>query len=154
MRESILLSKLLLNSEVWVNLTKQQITQLEQADLSYQRKLLNCHSKTNIELIYGELSTTPIQFTLSKRRLMYLWHIVNRNESELIHRVYSAQKINTSKSDWINLVNKDKITFGLNYNDPELRLFTKEHFKYLLNQKVRTKRREYLESLQAQKTKS
>ena len=154
MRESILVSKLLLNSEVWVNLTNQQVSQLEQADLCFQRKLLNCHSKTNIEIIYSELGTSPLQLTLRKRRLMYLWHIVNRNETELIHRVYNAQRFKPSKSDWLKMVHQDKIVLGINYSDDELKLLTKEYFKTFLNNKVKTARREYLKSLQLNKSKS
>ena len=154
MRESILISKLMLNSEVWVNLTKQQINQLEQADLGFQRKLLNCHSKTNIEIIYSELGTIPLHISLKKRRLMYLWHILNRKESELIFRVYSAQKFQTSKSDWINLINQDKDYFGLNFSDQEFRSFSKDSLKKLLSEKVRIKRKEYLYSLQSKKSKS
>ena len=140
MRESVLISKLLLNSEVWVRLTKQQIDTLEHADLTFQRKLLNCQSKTNIELIYGELVTTLIHLTLRKCRLMYLWHILSRDDSELIKRVYNAQKFSPRKSDWINQVINDKSFLGLNLSDDEIQLFTKSHFKKIVNQKIETKR--------------
>ena len=79
LREAILISKLLLNSEVWVKLTTPQINLLEQADLTLQRRILKCHPKTNIEIIYGELSTTPIHISLRKRRMMYLGHILTRS---------------------------------------------------------------------------
>ena len=46
LRESILVSKLLFNSEVWYNLSNKQIEKLEQIDEIYLRKILNCPKTT------------------------------------------------------------------------------------------------------------
>lgn len=76
MRESILLSKLLLNSEAWTNITKQQVLSLEKSDRAYLIRFVNGHSRINEEILHGELCTTPIRYLLMQKRLMYLWHIL------------------------------------------------------------------------------
>ena len=48
-RDAVLLSKLLLNSEVWHNLTLKQIEGLEDLDKIYLRNILSAHSKVGIE---------------------------------------------------------------------------------------------------------
>ena len=80
---------------------------------------------------------------------MYLWHILSRDDSELIKRVYKAKKFSPSKSDWIYQIQNEKAFFGLQLSDDQMKLFSKAHFKQLLGQKVNIKRKELLKSLQA-----
>ena len=49
MRDTIFVSKMLLNSEVWHSITKSQIDELEIIDRNLIRQILNAHSKTGIE---------------------------------------------------------------------------------------------------------
>ena len=79
---------------------------------------------------------------------------MSRDDSELIKRVYNAQKFSPSKSDWIHQIQDDKAFFGLDLGDDQIKLFSKQHFKQLLSQKVKSKRKEFLTSLQAVKYKS
>ena len=39
---------------------------------------------------------------------MYLWHILSRDESELIRRIYKTQKISCDAGDLVTLVESDK----------------------------------------------
>ena len=43
-----------------------------------------------------------------QRRLLFHHHILKRPKTELIRKVYSAQKIKPTKGDFIELVEKDK----------------------------------------------
>ena len=70
LRESILLSKLLLNVQVWPRLTDAQVKKLEQTDLAFQRKILSCPKATNLEIIYSELNTCPLKLIISEMRLL------------------------------------------------------------------------------------
>ena len=71
---------------------------------------------------------------------MYLCHILSRSESELISRIYRAQKVSSSKSDWLQQVSEDLTFFNIQCDDDEIRAFPKERFKNLLKDKVRAKR--------------
>ena len=96
LRESLLVNGKSTNSEVWPKLNKEQLEALEAADLNLMRKIFNSHSKTASELFFLESGKLPLRFVIYKRRLMYLWHILSRDESELIHKVYSVQTLKTT----------------------------------------------------------
>ena len=51
-----------------------------------------------------------------QRRLVYHHHILQRPKTELIRKVYSAQKTKPTKGDFIELVEKDKNCIGMNIN--------------------------------------
>ena len=87
MRDSIFLSKMLLNSEVWHSVTKSHLEELEIVDKILLRHLLNAHSKTGIEWIFADTGKLNLRSLLHLRRLMYLC----REESEIISRVYNTQ---------------------------------------------------------------
>lgn len=154
MRQSVLLSKLLLNTEVWIRVTKHQIDTLEQIDISYLRKLLNCHSKINVEIIHGECATVPIRFLIIMRRLMYYWHILQRDDSELINRIYRTQKVKRQKSDWINLTEEDKRQLDIQLSDEDIKCVSKDKFRGYLKKRIGQLRKQFLQNLQLTHTKS
>ena len=84
LRDSMLLNGILTNSEVWYNVTEEHLTLLESADNDLMRLIFNAHSKTAIEIFFLETAKIPIRFIISKRRLMYYWHIMRQKEDELI----------------------------------------------------------------------
>ena len=92
MRDSIFGSKMMLNSEVWHAVTKAQINELEVIDKILLRQVLNSHSKTALEWIYSDAGKLDLKSLVQIRRVMFLWHILSREEDELIHRVYLTQK--------------------------------------------------------------
>ena len=136
MRDAILISKLLLNSEVWHSVTKAQIEELEVIDRILLRQILGAHSKTGIEWIYADCGRLDIKSLIQTRRLMYLWHILTRNENELIHRTYKTQSISSVKGDWVRLVNSDKAELEINLTDSDIKRFSKQSFKRFIKQKV------------------
>ena len=99
MRDTIFGSKILLNSEVWHSLLKSQIEQLEVIDRNLIRQILGAHSKTGIEWLYMETGKFNLKSLIQIRRLMYWWHILSRDESELIRRVHETQKITNNTGD-------------------------------------------------------
>jgi hypothetical protein len=99
---------MLLNSEVWHSLTKNQVEELEIIDRMLLRNTLMSYSKAAVEWIY----LTFIQV----RRLMYLWHILSSQDDELIHKEYNTQKVSNSVGDWVRLLNADKDQLGIELN--------------------------------------
>ena len=56
---------------------------------------------TPIAAYYLETGAIPIRFVLIGRRLMYLWTILQKNEEELVSKVYQAQKLFPVKDDFV-----------------------------------------------------
>ena len=102
-----LVSKLVYNSEVWYNVSDDQLSKLEQIDEMWFRKLFSLAKSAPKEGLYMECGKMPIRFIVMMRRILYLWNILQRNEDELVNRFLSAQQIWTSKKDWIQQVRKN-----------------------------------------------
>ena len=66
---------------------------------------------------------------------MYWWHILHVQETEMIHRVYNAQKYQTRKKDWINQIVEDKKSFDIGLSDDEVKNMTKNIFKNIIEKK-------------------
>ena len=90
-RNSILLSSMLCSSEVLYGITNAHIEKLEQVDRIFFRKVFQVPNGTAIEAFYLETSAIPIRHILIGRRLLYLWDILSRNESELVRKVFNLK---------------------------------------------------------------
>ena len=95
------------------------VEKLEEVDKSFHRQLFNAHTKTGIEFLYSESGSIPIKIKISVRRLLYWWHIQHTNPSEMIVKVYTAQKLSSVVGDWMNLLAVDKEQFGIQISDEE-----------------------------------
>ena len=85
---------------------------------------------------------------------MYLWHVLSRDESELISRVYRAQECNSSRFDWFTQVHSDLIELNITLSDVDIQQYSKNQFKCYVDKKILEKRKSYLLSLQSQHSKS
>ena len=85
---------------------------------------------------------------------MYLWHILSRDKSELIHRVYDTQKNDNSIGDWVRLVEENKNELGISMTDQEIQGVSKEVFKTFVHKKVKINHLEYLNNLKKKHSKS
>ena len=133
LRDAKLLNGMLTNAEVWNSIKSKHIDVLEKIDLMLMKKIINAHSMTAKEAFFLEAGLVPIKFMLSKRRLMYLWNILHRNENELLKRFYIAQKLSRTKNDWTELVDKDKSDLGIDLTDDEISRMKESEFKNIVN---------------------
>ena len=148
MRNAMFLNAILTNSEVWYGIKPSHITELEKVDENiYYEKILNAHSKTPKEMLYLEKGTVPIEFILKSRRQSYLHHILTREKSELISKIYYAQKRRPVKDDWAKTTSEDLNDLKINLSDEEIRSMSKLNFKKLLKKKIYQAAFNYLESI-------
>ena len=154
LRDSIFISKMLLNSEVWHSVSKSNIQELEKVDKILLRNILDAHSKTPVEWMYADTGKLDLKSIIQIRRLMFLWQILSRNESELIHRVYQSQKISSNKGDWFRMIESDKKELDINMTDREIQGMSKQMFKTLVKKKVKASFIQHINSLKAKHSKS
>ena len=154
MRDSIFVSKMLLNSEVWHSVTKSQLEELEIVDKILLRHLLNAHSKTGLEWIFADTGKLNLRSLLQIRRLMYLWHLLSREESEMISRVYNTQKVSHSVGDWVRLVEGDKTELGITLTDRDIQGVSKNVFNNFVKKKVRSNMLKQLAELKKKHSKA
>ena len=154
LREARLINGTLTNSEVWPDLTQKHQESIEAADLDLMRKIFNAHSKTASELFYLETGKIPLRFVIYKRRQMYLWQILTRNDGELIHKVYSVQRLQTTRGDWFQIINEVKEKLAIEKSDEEISSMKKETFKAYMDKKTHVAAFEYLKKMSRKHSKS
>ena len=74
--------------------------------LARNRLVLQDFNQENFSKILG-------QCIIQIRRLMYLWHVLHRDKTELIYKIYVTQKNQSSVGDWVRQVENDKSELGI-----------------------------------------
>ena len=107
LRESMFLNGILTNAEIWYGLTKEEIKQFEDLDLTLLRKLLKVPFSTPSEAFYLELGIIPIGVIIKARRVNYLHYILTREESEMLYTFFITQWHNETPGDWTQQIRID-----------------------------------------------
>ena len=103
--------------------------------------------------MYLEAGAVPIRFIISSRRILYLQTILHRSSEELTKRVYEAQKTNTVKGDFHELVLKDMEIVGEGITEEYIKSCSKEALKRQLKEKIRNAALQYLKQKQKEHSK-
>ena len=121
---------------------------LEDCDNMFMRRLFDSEAGTPIESFFIETETLPLRFILQGRQLMYYHTLLNKSESELVKRVYIAQREFPSKNDWLSQTKKTLLSCEFYISEDEIKKYSKYKFKKLVDSKVKQKAAEYLTELQ------
>ena len=97
-RDTNLVSKLVSSSEVWYNISKSEYQKLQAIDEMFLRRLFDVPVTTPKESLYLEGGKMPVKFIIKSRRVMYWWHIVSLDKSELLYKVYMGPGVQKSKT--------------------------------------------------------
>ena len=96
----------------------------------------------------------PWKYDIMKKRILYLWKILNSDKSELISRVYESQLNASHIGDWVRLVANDKVKIELDLSDEEIRKLSKTKFQTIVNSKVENFALSELNELKSKHSKS
>ena len=129
LRKAILTSSLLFSAEAWSAVTDAELHRLEQVDSSLLKSLAKGHSKTPVVFHHLETGTLKLRHILMKHRLLYHHHIITREDTETIKKIYYKQKEAQIKGDWLELVKKDFLFLGIEMNESEIKLTNKLEYK-------------------------
>ena len=147
LRNSLLVSSMIFNSESWYNVTNAELDLLETVDLMLMRNILKAPKSTPKEMLYLELGCVPFRDLIRKRRLSFLHYILNENSKSLIHRFLMVQLKGRNKKDWVSTVLTDLEELDLNLNLDDIKAMKKSCFNNLLKQKTKNKALKELENL-------
>ena len=70
LRDSILMSKLIFSSEIWYNVTKENIKKIEEIDEIFWRKTFEVSRNVAKESLYITSGKMPLKYSIMKRRLL------------------------------------------------------------------------------------
>ena len=103
---------ILTNAEIWYSLTKDEIKELEDLDLTLLRKVFKVPYSTPSEAYYLELGILSIETTIKKRRLNFFHYLLNRKEDEMLYSFFLTQFYNPTTVDWTEQAKLDFSDFG------------------------------------------
>ena len=109
---------------------------LEKVDEALLRGILAAHPKIPIEALFLETKSIPIRYILASRRILYLHSILQKDESELVRRIYEAQKSDPSQGDFVELVKQDCENIKLSMSDREISRIPKQRFRNIVKEKI------------------
>ena len=75
-------------------------------DEIFLRRIFNVQYTTPKESLFIETGKISVKYIIKMMRVMYWFHIVNLDKKEVLHKFYLAQKLNTSKDDWYEQLEK------------------------------------------------
>ena len=110
LREALLLNGILTNAECWLRVSEANLKVLEDLDLRFFTNTFNCSIHTNKVLFYIETAKLQIRHILSKKRFMYLWHVVTRDPQETIRKAYEIQKLKPVRHDFAMMMKLRKLS--------------------------------------------
>ena len=144
LRNALLISSILSNSEVWYGLTKLEIEQLEQIDEMWIRNLFDLSRNVPKDLLYLEVGLVPISFIIKSRKQMFLHHILQQKKDSLIHKFFMTQMKSPTQNDWVSSVLEEQEELEINLELEEIEEMSKDRFKSIVKEKVEVKAFEYL----------
>ena len=140
LRDSLLISSLLFNSETWYNLSTRELELLETVDLYLLRQLLKAPKGTPKEMLYLELGILPFRDIIIGRRMLFLHTILNEDQNSLIYKFFKTQCKYKTRRDWVTTIEKDLEYLELNSLKFEgIRNMKKSQFRNLVKEKLEQK---------------
>ena len=86
--------------------------------------------------IYIDCGKIPVRFFIKMRRLMYYWHILHRDEDELIYKFYLAQRYSPSEGDWVHQIRKDMTELKLELSEEDIKSMSQYKLKSLIRNRI------------------
>ena len=113
MRESIFLSSILTNSEVWYRLTKTDIEELELLDRALLKRILSVPDSTPTAALYLETGCQSTGTIIKARRINYLQYLLKLPKEEMLFKFFQCQWLDHKKHDWTEQVKCDLEDFDI-----------------------------------------
>ena len=136
LRESVFLNGILTNAEIWYSLTREEIKELEDLDLTLLRKIFKVPFSTPSEAYYLELGILSIETIIKKRRINFFHYLVNRKYEEMLHSFFLTQFYNPTPGDWTEQAKLDFKDFDISLDFDMLKSKSKDTFKRLVKKKA------------------
>ncbi len=139
LRQTMLLQVILSNSETWLRLNEKDMKRLEGVDRMFLQRIFQVPISTPKASLYLETGCIPIKYIMKMKRIMFLHHILTRQEDALITRAFWAQVQDPAKGDWCLVVKEDLESIGLQLSYEDIQNMGQDALRTLLKNKIREK---------------
>ena len=113
LRETMFLNGILTNADVWYNLRKSEVEELEELDRSLLRKIFGTKFSCPKEALYLESGALSIGTIVKSRRINYLHYLVREDSWTMLSKFFYAQWNREIKNDWTVQIKSDLDDFGI-----------------------------------------
>ena len=83
---------------------------------------------TLVAALYLELGVLPLQFDIEKKQLMFLKHLLKKNESDVKYQY---------EMNWANFALILRCKYNLPLNDQNIKVMSKAQWRSFVNEKIR-----------------
>ena len=153
LRNSLLVSSLICNSEAWFGLTSAELELFETVDVAFIRSILKAPKSTPKEMLFLELGELPLRELIRERRLNFLFYILNQDADSLLFKVFEKQCKDGTRRDWVNTVISDLDLCKLNVTFEDIQSMTKPKWKSIVKTHISEKSLKDLEIMKQRHSK-
>ena len=146
LRNSLLVSSVLCNSEAWFNITKSELDLIETVDLMFLRSLLGAPKSVAKEILYLESGVLPLREIIRQRRLNFLHYILSQGSDTIIFKVFETQNKYRNKKDWVTRVENDLLELDMNVTFANIQKMNKTTWKNMVRSTIQQKTFKKLEN--------
>ena len=125
-----------LNAEIWYNIKKTEIEELEELDRCLLRKIFSTQISCPKEALFLESGAISIGTIIKSRRLNYLHYLVKEKENTMLSKFFHAQYNCEVKNDWTAQVRLDLDDFCLPLDLDYIKSKSEYSFKKLIKVKA------------------
>ena len=122
LRETMLISSATYNADIWYNLDKNEINELNKIDKHFFSRLLKLPITASCASYYLEFGTMDFGMYIKEKRIMYFFNLVNRNKKHLVYIFFMTQYHQRTSGDWVSQTLQDFKDINMDSS-----------FKFLLN---------------------
>ena len=126
---------------------------LETVDNNLLRGILKAPQSTPKEMFFLELGILPLREIIRKRRLGFLYYILQQKEDSIISKVFKSQMNNPTPKDWVSTIVSDLKQLNLNIQFEDIKQMKKFDFMNTVKRKIRYKTLKDLEKWKEKHTK-
>ena len=137
LRETLFLSSVLTNSEVWYRLSQADLNEIEALDRNLLVRISSLPSSTPSAALYLELGCMRIRTIIKARRVNYLHYLLTLDRKEMLSRFFWCQWSENKKHDWTYQVRQDLADLSLPLDLNIIKSKSKFGWKNLVKQKAR-----------------
>ena len=113
LRETMFLNAILTNSDVWYNLKKAEVEELEELDRSLLRKIFSTKISCPKEALFLESGALSIGTIIKSKRINYLHYLVKEEDKSMLSKFFHAQWNHEARNDWTCQIRSDLDDFGI-----------------------------------------
>ena len=137
LRKTIIISSVLYNSDVWYNLSSEEISELNKVDKVFFTRLFKVPVSATFIAFFLETGDMELEMYMKSKRVIYFHNLVNRPKNQTIFSYFMVQYYKRSPCYWITTTLQDFTDIELDSSFQFLENTSILRFKKMVNEKIR-----------------